>query len=100
MAARDVSLSLTFQMSKPGSRQYNFKLAPQIILNTFTEGVLMRKWLRRLGCLLGGLFVLILVVVAVAYLIGDGKLKKVYAIPAQSMFLYLKSLPAKPTGSQ
>jgi mono/diheme cytochrome c family protein len=45
----------------------------------------MRKLLRRLGIILLGLIVLIVVVGAVAYIIGDGKLNKVYTIPAQSI---------------
>lgn len=45
----------------------------------------MRKWLRRLGFLLLGLIVLIVVVCVGAYFVGDSKLNKVYTIPAQSI---------------
>jgi len=45
----------------------------------------MRKWLRRLGYLVGVLLILIIVAGGVAYLIGEGKLNKVYTIPAHSI---------------
>src|SRR4051812_48580579 len=53
--------------------------------------IALRKWLRRFAYLLLGLIVLIVFICAVAYFIGDGKLKKVYAIPAQSI-----TIPADP----
>lgn len=45
----------------------------------------MRKWLRRLGYLLIGLLILVLLAGGVLYVIGERKLNKVYTIPAQSI---------------
>jgi mono/diheme cytochrome c family protein len=48
-------------------------------------GNAMKKWLRRLGYLLFGLLILIIIFGTGAYVIGVGRLNQVYSIPAQSI---------------